>query len=177
MLRILERWLSSHVRGINLALLDVEENKITQGNTRRDFEPLGFKVISVLSTKNAWQSLEIGLQLDLRILDFIFSTDEGRPHTFSRISLDKWFSSTPSISLPSSLNNELFSSGIKILGEAPTRSAEIISNPYALFISGAITLHKNHMRLLTAFRGKLRHVNKLSIGRASPITQKKRVKQ
>lgn len=143
-------------------LLIVAENKITQETIRRDFESLGCKVIPALTAKSAWHSIGTGPLPDLIILDFVLSDEDG-PTFFRRLSLDKRFSSVPSVSLSSSLTDELIPSGIKTFGDPPTSPIEITSTPYTLLFSVAYILNRNNVGLPTAFKVKLRDLNRQNI--------------
>ena len=58
-------------------IMVVEHNQKTQDIVRMDLETIGYKILPVLTTEEAWKLLEEGTNLDVMVLGFHFPGEDG----------------------------------------------------------------------------------------------------
>lgn len=71
-------------------LMIVEHNQRTQDILRTDLEPLGYKILPILTTEEAWGRLEEGTIPDVMVLGYCFPGIDG-PDFFRRLKGDARF--------------------------------------------------------------------------------------
>lgn len=79
-------------------IMVVEHNQKTQNIVRIDLEKIGYKILPVQTTEEAWILLEEGTNLDVIVLGFHFPGEDG-PAFYRRLKLDPRFKIIPVVSL------------------------------------------------------------------------------
>ncbi len=79
-------------------IMIVEHNQKTQDIVRMDLETIGYEILPVLTTEEAWNLLEEGTNLDVMVLGFYFPGEDG-PAFYRRLKLDPRFKIIPVVSL------------------------------------------------------------------------------
>lgn len=86
-------------------IMVVEHNQRTQDILRMDLEALGYKILSVLTTEEAWRILEEGTNPDVMVLGFYFPGEDG-PAFYRRLARNARFSEMIVIPLTSQSHQE-----------------------------------------------------------------------
>jgi CheY-like chemotaxis protein len=79
-------------------IMVVEHNQKTQDIVRMDLETIGYEILPVLTTEEAWNLLEEGTNLGVMVLGFHFPEEDG-PAFYRRLKGDPRFKIIPVVPL------------------------------------------------------------------------------